>query len=115
MHDNEEALSIEELVEIGEWIYSNFSSSSKLNIYYSTPIAFKPLGQMFGDEGHGCGVCNIRRIIGVLPDGSYSLCGIGTNVPELIFGHPDRDSLKEIWFHTNILNELREGLPQKLE
>ncbi len=115
MHIAGETLSIEELVDIGQWVENTISSSTSLSLHYSHPIAFRPLGKIFGNNGDGCVVCGILSILGVLSDGSYALCGIGETVPELIFGHANKDSLEDVWNNTPILHEIREGLPKRLE
>ena len=70
---------------------------------------------MFGDTGDGCGQCGIFGILGVLGDGSYALCGIGETVPDLVFGHAARDRLEDVWNGNPVLQELREGLPSRLQ
>jgi SynChlorMet cassette radical SAM/SPASM protein ScmF len=115
MHAAGEALSIEELAELGRWVESTLPVSTRLPLYYSHPAAFKPLGKMFGNNGDGCGVCGILGILGVLGNGSYALCGIGETVPELVFGHAATDRLEDVWNHTRVLKDLREGLPDRLE
>ncbi len=114
MHEQGEALTIDELVELGAWVEKTLSSSTKLRVFYSHPAAFKPMGKMFGDQ-QGCGVCGILGILGVLANGSYALCGIGETVPELIFGHASTDRLEDVWRDSSVLNELRAGLPHRFE
>jgi radical SAM protein with 4Fe4S-binding SPASM domain len=53
--------------------------------------------------------------LGVLGDGSYALCGIGATVPDLVFGHAAHDRLEEVWNNNPVLQEIREGLPRRLE
>jgi SynChlorMet cassette radical SAM/SPASM protein ScmF len=115
LHDSGEALSIRELVDLGSWVENGLSASTDLDLYYSHPSAFRPLGKMFGENGDGCGVCGILGILGVLANGSYALCGIGEMVSDLVFGHATTDSLIHIWNNTPVLLELREGFPQGLE
>jgi len=115
MHNKGGALTIEELMELGEWVENTLSASTKLSLYFDYPLAFRPLGRIFGNDGSGCRSCGILGILGVLADGSYALCGIGEIVPELVFGHAAKDSLKDIWDNTLVLQELREGLPNRLE
>jgi SynChlorMet cassette radical SAM/SPASM protein ScmF len=115
MHDSGEALTIEELVDLGRWVETTFSDSTPLPLYFSHPMAFRPLGKMFGENGDGCSVCGISGILGVLADGSYALCGIGETVPDLVFGHAAPNSLKHVWDNTPVLLEIREGLPRRLE
>lgn len=114
MHEHGETLTIEELVELGAWVENRLSGSAKVTLFYSHPAAFRPMSKMFGD-GQGCGVCGIFGIIGVLANGSYALCGIGETVPELVFGHAARDSLSDVWANSAVLQELREGLPRRIE
>ena len=115
MHERGETLTIEELVKLGSWVENNLSGSTDLRLVYDHPAAFRPLGKMFGDEGDGCSRCGILGILGVLANGSYALCGIGESVPELVFGHVAIDRLEDIWEKTDILNQLRSGLTERLE
>ena len=114
MHESGEALNIEELVEIGQWVENTLCDTTPLPLHYHHPPAFRPLGRMLGRHGSGCGACGILGILGVLWDGSYALCGIGGTVPDLVFGHAARESLEEVWNNSQVLRELREGMPQKL-
>jgi SynChlorMet cassette radical SAM/SPASM protein ScmF len=115
MHFIGESLDIEELVDLGKWVENTLSAATGLNLYYDHPIAFQPLGKMFGQNGDGCGTCGIKSILGVLADGSYALCGIGEAVSELVFGHAGIDILEHVWTNTAILREIREELPHRLE
>jgi SynChlorMet cassette radical SAM/SPASM protein ScmF len=115
MHEAGESLTIEELVALGSWVENDLSATTKLRLYYHHPAAFRPLGKMFGENGNGCGVCGILGILGVLADGSYALCGIGETVPELVFGHAEKYRLEDVWFNTQVLKDIREGLPNRLE
>ena len=115
MHESGEALDIEELVDLGEWAENTLSAATNLNLYYDHPIAFRPLGKMFGENGDGCGVCGILGILGVLANGSYALCGMGEMVPDLVFGHATTNPLEDVWNKSLVLVELRKGLPQRFE
>jgi SynChlorMet cassette radical SAM/SPASM protein ScmF len=115
MHAAGETLTIDELVDLGQWVETSLSISTDLTLYYSHPPAFRPLGKIFGDKGDGCSVCGILSIIGVLADGSYALCGIGQILPDLIFGHSAVDSLEDVWNNSPALKEIRDGLPQRFE
>ncbi len=115
MHQAMETLSVAELIELGRRVLHEIAPSTDLPMYFTQPAAFQPLGKMLGEKGGGCGVCGIKNILGVLADGSYSLCGIGESVPELVFGHSSIDSLEDVWMNSEVLKALREGLPEKLE
>jgi len=115
MHKRGEAASMKELVEIGRRVENELSSRTSLRLVYHHPAAFRPLGKMYGEGRDGCSSCGIFGILGVLSDGSYALCGIGEQVPELIFGHASKDKLADIWNNTPVLKQIREGLPRKME
>jgi SynChlorMet cassette radical SAM/SPASM protein ScmF len=115
LHDDGETLSVEELIKLGSWVENNLAASTGIKLIYDHPPAFRSLGHLLGHTGDGCGTCDILGIIGVLASGSYSMCGIGETVPELVFGQADKDRLADIWQNTRILRELRNGLPGHLE
>jgi SynChlorMet cassette radical SAM/SPASM protein ScmF len=115
MYLSGEALDIEELVDLGKWVENTLSATTSLDLYYDHPIAFRPLGKMFGQNGDGCGTCGIMSIIGVLANGSYALCGIGETLPDLVFGNAATDPLGDLWNNTPVLLEVRKGLPIRLE
>ena len=114
LHQTGEALSIGELVELGAWVENELSRRTLMPLVFSHPAAFRPLSKMIGR--HECtGVCGVTGIIGVLADGSYALCGIGKSVPELVFGHVEKDRLEDIWRNDPTLKEIREGMPHRLQ
>lgn len=115
MHEMGETLSIEELVDMDKWVNAEIVPVAKIPIFSSQPMAFKPLSTIMGAKGCGCGVCGILGIIGVLSDGSYAMCGIGKNIPELKFGNAVSDRLEDIWHQSPVILSLREGLPGRLE
>ena len=115
MHQDGEAVPTDELIRLGQWVENDLSTSTDLKLFYHHPLAFRPLGRMFGENGDGCGHCGILRIMGVLANGSYALCGIGEVVPELVFGHVETDPLRKVWETHSLLLEIREGMPHRLE
>lgn len=115
MHDNDETLEIYNLIEIGNWVEGELAESMDVELFYDYPPAFRPLSKMYGKNGDGCSTCCIKNILGVLSDGTYALCGIGENVPELVFGHAKKDSLYDVWNKSNIIRILRKEVPNKLE
>ncbi len=114
VHEAGQALTIEEMVELGSWVGNTLSKNAKIPLFYDQPVAFRPLGDIFSHKGN-CGICHVLGTIGVLPDGTYALCGIGTTVPDLVFGHSAREALSGVWRNTPVLKELRVGFPHRLE
>lgn len=115
LHHSGEAMTVDEFIELGEWVSEELGAQTNIRLLYNQPMAFKPMSRMFGDKGTGCETCGIRGIIGVLADGSYALCGIGTSVPEMVFGEAGKDELKAVWENNETLNRIRSDLPERLE
>lgn len=115
LHDQGETMTVAELVETGQWVERALVPGAKIRVIYHQPPAFRPLGAMYGEQGDGCGGCGIKGIQGVLADGSYALCGIGTSVPDMVFGRAGHDRLADIWRDNVVLQAIREGLPRRLE
>jgi len=108
----DEGLAIEEVLQLNRTIESELVSRFRLRIHLDLPMAFRPIRRLLDD---GLGVCAIRNVLGLLAGGELSLCGIGTSVPELIFGHIRTDNLAEVWCTRPALARLREEVPARLE
>lgn len=115
LKEDNETLLVEELIDLGRWVEEELAPGKKIPIYFKYPPAFRALGRIFGKEGIGISSCGIQEIIGVLSDGSYALCGIGTQIPELIFGRSVSDRLEDVWYNSPLLIEIREGIPDRFE
>ncbi len=115
MHQQDETIPIAELIQLGAWMEKEVIPQAKIRVFYHHPPAFQSLGNMFGEEASGCSSCRINNIIGVLPNGAYSLCGIGSSIPELIFGKAPADSLTKVWLQNKKLHQIRQEIPAKLE
>ncbi len=113
LHENKETLNVAELIELGRHVELELAPKTNLRVFFDYPQAFRALNRIA--RGDGCGVCGILGILGVIPSGHYALCGIGEQVPELIFGVVGKARLEEVWRETAILKALREGLPERLE
>jgi SynChlorMet cassette radical SAM/SPASM protein ScmF len=115
MHSQDGALDIAELIALGQKVERELAPSTPLRLYFDHPMAFRPLSRMFGANGDGCGRCGILGILGVLSSGRYALCGVGEQVPEMVFGDARSDRLETIWLTHPVLESLRSGMPEKLE
>jgi SynChlorMet cassette radical SAM/SPASM protein ScmF len=113
LHEAQETLTIRELVELGQHVEQNIKPQAQVRVLMDFPRAFSPLHRIARKEG--CGSCGIFSIIGVMASGHYALCGIGEQVPELVFGTVGTDPLETVWRENAVLNELRTGLPDRLE
>jgi SynChlorMet cassette radical SAM/SPASM protein ScmF len=113
LHKDQETLNVAELIELGRHVELELAPKTNLRVFFDYPQAFRALNRIA--RGDGCGVCGILGILGVLASGHYALCGIGEQVPDLVFGEVGKDMLEVVWRENAILKALREGLPKRLE
>jgi SynChlorMet cassette radical SAM/SPASM protein ScmF len=115
MYGKGETLGIEEIIRIGKWCEEELKDSASIPLYFDIPLAFRPMSGMFNKNGDGCSICAIKGILGILADGHCALCGIGENIPELVFGDLAVDTLEGIWRSSPCLQEIRRNLPHNLK
>lgn len=113
MHEAQETLTIREHIALGRHVEEVLAPHAKIKVIMDYPRAFRTLHSIA--QGGGCGSCGIFGILGVIATGHYALCGIGEQVPELVFGEVGKDPLETVWRENAILKELRAGLPDRLE
>jgi len=113
LHENQETLNIADLIKLGRHVEEELAPKAKLKVLIDYPRAFRALHGIV--RGDGCGACGIFGILGVIASGHYALCGIGEQVPDLVFGAVGKARLEEVWRENAILKALREGLPERLE
>lgn len=104
-------LNIAEYLALHDEIREKIQPSLKISILFDIP----PVYNFFPKENRHPGRCGILNILGVLANGQLSICGIGTSMPDLLFGTVHEKPLAEIWSHEPVLNTIRDGLPHKLK
>lgn len=113
IHNGAAGLEIKDLIKLGRKVESELAAKTTLQLYFDYPAAFRSLRRLAADDDYG--VCSILSILGVLPSGEYALCGIGSQVNELVFGKAGGDSLAKVWNEDATLRMLRLELPGRLE
>lgn len=104
-----ETLGVDEILSLAAWVEQDLSRRTPLDVRFNHPLAFQPEAWS-GDSR----TCDGSHALGVLGDGHYSLCGMGENEPDLIFGDAARDPLEQVWREHPVLREIREGFPRRL-
>jgi SynChlorMet cassette radical SAM/SPASM protein ScmF len=108
----QQGLSIEQCIAENRRVERELVPRSQVRIHFDIPFAYRPLPRLLrGDLGR----CGILTILGLLSGGELSLCGVGTTVPALVYGHIERDDLRDVWCHSPGLIEIREKIPFQLE
>lgn len=112
IHAAGEAIPVAELIELNRWVEREVAPRFSFPIYFDVPLAFRSLTRILAN---GSSTCGIKTILGLLADGSYALCGIGVNVPELVFGRAGYEQLDDVWRNHAVLRRIRESVPDRLE
>jgi SynChlorMet cassette radical SAM/SPASM protein ScmF len=108
----DEILTMSRLIEIGNWIEKEFYKEVSIPLHYSWPMAFWSMHRLANEPTSSCAIHNI---LGVLATGHYAMCGIGVNVPELVYGHIEQKNLREIWSDHPVLQQIRSDVPVAFE
>lgn len=98
--------SIEKLIHFAREIHTTCGASVSVDV----PMAFQRL-----DRIKDTGSCPIHTLLGILPDGGISFCGIGFSCSSLIMGNFLKDDLREIWENSDLLQKLRTEVPARFE
>ncbi len=115
MQKKGELLSIRENIEIYKKFEKRFSTNKtkKLRVFYDIPHVFKSLDVI--KDRSNLSRCTIHNILGILPDGLVSICGIGFIIKDTILGDLSRQSLKDIWENAPFLKKIRKDIPKNLK
>jgi SynChlorMet cassette radical SAM/SPASM protein ScmF len=113
MAERTQVLDINQLVETGNWIEKSLAKRISIPLMYSWPIAFNSLTRILSQAVSQS--CSIFSILGVLSTGDIAMCGIGVDIPELIYGRLGKDEMKDVWINHPTLNALRRDLPGNIE
>lgn len=103
-------LSVADCIALNKKIEEELKPKHRIKIILDIPPAFKGLRQIKNEH---C-TCGIKNILGILSDGSISICGIGNVLESLRLGDIKRESLRQIWQDNSILKIIRGDLPTKL-
>jgi SynChlorMet cassette radical SAM/SPASM protein ScmF len=96
---------VDDLLEFSARIFDSCGKAVSIQL----PHALLPL-----DRLKDAGSCPILNLLGILPNGDISFCGIGFSCDELVMGNFQKDDLKDIWKNHPLLLEIRNGLPDQL-
>ena len=110
--ENRQNLDSLELMGLYRMVEKEWSLNNGIDIIFDLPIALRSIKDI---EKRGIIECKILGILGILANGDFSICGIGQTIDELRMGNLYRDSIREIWQNSPILNDLRQDLPKRLK
>jgi SynChlorMet cassette radical SAM/SPASM protein ScmF len=102
-----------DLLELSEKI-SYLENLYSYPVILEVPPAFRGVREYHLSKTGG--KCNVLNLLGILADGSVSICAVGYEVKSAILGSIlDGPDIGEIWELNSFLQTIREGLPEKLK
>lgn len=111
LKNDEGDLSILEIIELKNKI-GEVMAKTRIKVLTNLPFSFYQPNEI-NDMKYR--VCGTKNALGILPDGTVSLCGVGQLNEELNMGNINVNSIKQIWNDNEIIKYIRDCLPQKLE
>ncbi|MHB8810955.1 MAG: radical SAM protein [Desulfobulbaceae bacterium] len=114
MSQRGETLDLTDRLGLDEYIFKQLgpllrSEGTVPDLILNSPLALMPISEIMRQQGE-TGDCGVLGILGVLGGGEIALCGIGRNVPDLVYGRLGEDSIRTIWLHHPTLSKLRQVL-----
>jgi SynChlorMet cassette radical SAM/SPASM protein ScmF len=100
-------LDLEEVLEFNRWLEDGSAGGGGISTIMSLPLVFQSLAAI---RRQGMPRCGVMNLLGVLPGGELSLCGIGEAHPDLVFGHVRRESLRAVWEGSAVLARVRQEI-----
>ncbi len=113
MTERSQVLDIRQMIDLGVKVEEDLQKRVSISLFYSWPIAFYSLRHLL-EQDHSQ-TCGIFEILGILSSGDLAMCGIGVQVPELIYGRLGIDRVMDVWNNQHTLVSIRHDLPIKLE
>lgn len=111
MREDSLLFSVREIIEIYQKLSPDFQQSG-IKVLFDIPPAFFSLEDFRKDRP---GACGIKNLLGIIADGSISICGIGKVVDKLVLGRIGKDVIADIWKDNPVLKQIREEIPRKME
>jgi SynChlorMet cassette radical SAM/SPASM protein ScmF len=105
-----EGLPVGDIINLYHQVEKDIVPQFKIRILFDIPFAFYTIRKL----NETIARCTVQNILGLLATGELALCGIGTTIPELIYGRIETDDLREIWCKSPGLFRLREQVPFQL-
>ncbi len=107
-----DSLPVAELLQTAEYCRKRLNPSFQGELLFSLPLAFRPFSEI---RDQNFSVCRIFQILGLMPNGDLSFCGIGNIARSMVIGNIFTDNLPDLWHQAPLLLDLRQRLPHELK
>lgn len=93
--------------------FADYAARAGIRYRSSIPVALKSANRIVGT----CAMsnrCNIVSTLGILADGTITICGMGRHVADFRFGKLGIDDLPDLWMSHPVLHLIRTSIPNRL-
>ncbi len=97
---------IKEIMDFLEWAFNETPPW----VLPTAPHALTPVNRLVQQSS-----CPVLNLMGVLPDGTYSLCGVAFSRGEMAWGKFPEMTVGEAWENSPVYRSIRTRIPDKLE
>ena len=109
---NNDLFDVEDSIQIERMIHDiKKEKQYGVNFFISLPCAFSNYSNSINNV---LTPCDILNKVGLLPNGDISICGIGHNNEKLVAGNLFKQSLIDIWNHSELLTYIRANLDEEI-
>lgn len=111
MKERGETLDLNQRLALDNYIFHELGprlrgEGTTIELLLNTPPAMMPISEILRRQGD-LGDCGVLGILGFLGSGEIALCGIGRNIPDLVYGTLGKDSIRTIWLNHPTIIKLR--------
>lgn len=107
-----DALTVPELLQTANYCREKLAPDFPGGLFFSLPMAFRTFKEIRDQQ---FSVCRLFHILGLMPNGNVSFCGVGNIDDATVFGNIYKDNLADLWQKAPLLVDLRERLPHALK
>jgi SynChlorMet cassette radical SAM/SPASM protein ScmF len=94
MAERGQLLTVAEVLDVSRQLDNGLGQENGIPVHMTLPVAFLSLKAI---RRQGLDSCGVMNLLGVLPNGDLSICGIGEAYGGLIFGQARRTPIREVW------------------
>jgi SynChlorMet cassette radical SAM/SPASM protein ScmF len=100
-------LDMDEVLALNRWVEGELRNRYEIPIHMSVPLAFQSLATI---RRYGLRSCAVMNLLGILPGGEMSICGIGEGYGDLVFANVRQTPVKEAWETSPGLQRIRQEI-----
>ena len=108
LHERGEGLDYNETRSLIRHVFGPLQARTPIPLHLGAPMALLNVRDLLSERWKG--VCSVESTLGLLGTGQMAMCGIGREIPDLVYGQLGKDDLRDVWISSPALIALRRAL-----